>query len=225
MYIQYLGHSCFYFNSAKRVKIVIDPYGKNIPYRFPEINADVVVMTHEHYDHNAYHRVGGNPQIVKRTADFSVEHEIHIDDKKELIIFSGIPTYHDSAGGKKKGPNTVFSWFMDGIKFCHLGDLGHLLDDQQTKKISKPDVLFIPVGGNITLDSTEATLVINQLKPSLVFPMHYKTKYIEDKNLADEELDSFLSKMSLVERLDTDGIEIDKIKLPGEAKVIVLRYE
>lgn len=227
MYIQYLGHSCFYFNSIKRIKLVVDPYGKDIPYKFPEITADVVIISHEHYDHNACHRVRGNPKVVKRTSDFFVEHEIYLEGRKYPLVFKGVPTFHDNVLGKRKGPNTIFCWNMEGLNFCHMGDLGHLLNDEQLKQIPRPDILFIPVGGRITLTSSEAALVINQLKPYIIFPMHYMTKYIEGKNLADEEVESFLEKMQEVDRLNTNGIEIDMEKLlpEGKSKVILLAYE
>lgn len=224
MVVRYLGHSCFLLNSAKGTLIVIDPFGDIIPYKFPEINADVVLVTHEHRDHNAIWRVGGSPRVVKRTSDFVVEHEFPIQRTGELLVFKGIPCHHDKFGGRRKGPNTIFSWFMEGLGLVHLGDLGHTLTDAQLKTIGDCDVLFLPVGGGTVLDPTEAVLVLNQLNPKLVFPMHYQTNETEYMALAKEPLESFTSRVEQVEHMHTMATNVELGRIPLRTKVMVLDY-
>ncbi len=225
MVVRYLGHSSFWISSAKGTSVVIDPYGAHVPYNFPPLDADVVVCSHEHRDHNADHRVGGKPMVVKRTHDFICEQEMTIQRTGETLAFHGIPTFHDNFQGRRRGPNTVWHWYWEGIHFCHLGDLGHLLTEQQVKIIGKVDVLFVPVGGKITLNPTEATLVVNQLNPRVVFPMHYLTPQIESLSLAEFTLNDFTSKMTTVEDAATMAMDLELARLPMQTKVILLRHE
>lgn len=225
MIVRYLGHSSFWISSSKATSVVIDPYGTHIPYNFPPLESDVVVISHEHRDHNADYRVGGSPAIVKRTHDFMCEQEICVARTDETLTFHGLPTFHDNFSGRRRGPNTVWHWFWEGVHFVHLGDLGHLLTDQQLKILGKVDVLFIPVGGKITLNPTEASLVISQLEPRLVFPMHYLTPQIESHGLAEFTLKDFAAKMSSVEDAATMAMDIELARLPTQTKVMLLRHE
>ncbi|NDD31335.1 MAG: MBL fold metallo-hydrolase, partial [Proteobacteria bacterium] len=131
----------------------------------------------------------------------------------------------DKFAGRRRGPNTVFHWFVEGVHFCHLGDLGHLLTEQQVKTLGKVDVLFLPVGGHCTLEPTEAALVMNQLNPNLVFPMHYLTTHCEGTDLAHEPIDSFLSRMDNVEQAATMAVDVDLPRLPQRTRIVVLNYE
>jgi len=223
--VRYLGHSCFYLVSDKRSTIVVDPYGSSLGYHFPPIDADICLLTHEHRDHNAAWRVGGNPRILKRTCEFRLEHEVTLERTKETFTFVGLPTLHDKMAGRKEGPNTVYTWYMGDIKFCHLGDLGVLPDEKLLFRIGLPDVLFVPVGGKTTLDPLEARLTINMIKPKLVFPMHYLTPLTQVNHLCKYTLDDFLSESENVEKLNSLAVSIDKNKLPENSKIWVLNYE
>ena len=225
MVVRYLGHSSFLVSSTKGTTIVLDPYGNHIPYNFPQLDADVVVISHEHRDHNADYRINGKPMVVKRTHDFQCEQEVAVQRTGEILTFHGIPTYHDNFQGRRRGPNTVWHWFWEGVHFCHLGDLGHLLTDPQLKAIGKVDVLFIPVGGKICLNPTEASLVINQLSPRLVFPMHFQTPALESHGLAEHPVTDFAEKMSSVEDAATMAVEVELARLPLQTKVVLLRHE
>ncbi|MCA9795489.1 MAG: MBL fold metallo-hydrolase [Candidatus Eremiobacteraeota bacterium] len=224
MNVRYLGHASFRVASTKGTVVVLDPYGTHIPYEFPPLDADVVVISHEHRDHNADFRVNGNPMIIKRTHDFQCENELTIPRTGETLTFHGIPTHHDNYQGRKRGPNTVWHWFWEGIHFAHLGDLGHILTDMQQKIIGKVDVVFLPVGGKETIDPTEAVLVINQLEPKIVFPMHYKTPQVENHDLCEFGIEDFTSKMSNVEDAATMATDVELARLPSETKVIILRH-
>ncbi len=220
--VRFLGHSSFYISSAKGTSIVIDPYGTGIPYTFPMISADVVLQTHEHADHNAAWRVNGNPAIVKRTNDFIAEFELPIKRTIETLTFQAIPSYHDRFIGKKKGPNTIFLWYMDGIKFCHLGDLGHILGDREIDLLGEVDVLFCPVGGGITLSSTDAVLVVSQLKARIVFPMHFKTKETEFIPWLEEPVENFIEKVGGAEYMYSLATTLEAEKLPDKRVVKIL---
>ena len=225
MMVRYLGHSSFLLQSLKTTTVVTDPYATNLPYQFPNINADVVVISHEHRDHNAAWRVNGPPTVIKRTSDFQVEFELPIKRTNETLVLTGLPTFHDKFSGRRHGPNTIWHWYMDGIHLVHLGDLGHMLTDQQVAMIGRVDVLFLPVGGQCVLEPTEAALVINQLSPHLVFPMHYKTPGIQFHGLASEPLESFLGRMDNIEHVGSMAVELDLARLPFRTQIMVLNYE
>ncbi len=220
--IRYLGHSSFYISSSKGSAIITDPYGKNIPYTFPLISADIVLQSHEHADHNAAWRVNGSPVVLKRTSDFTAEFEVNVEKTKENFVFKAFPTYHDKFIGKKKGPNTVFMWYMDGMKFCHLGDLGHVLTEKEIEWLGEIDVLFCPVGGGTVLSSSDAVLVVNQLKAKLVFPMHYKTKMTEYISWLEEPVENFVEKIGNAEYLYALAMQIDSSSLPRTTCVKIL---
>ncbi|MCQ2735880.1 MAG: MBL fold metallo-hydrolase [bacterium] len=222
--IRYLGHSSYYIGSSKGSAIITDPYGKSIPYTFPLISADVVLQSHEHGDHNAGWRVNGNPVILKRTNDFTAEFEVNVDRTKELLAFKAFPSYHDKFIGKKKGPNTIFMWYMDGMKFCHLGDLGTVLTEREIEWIGDVDVLFCPVGGGTVLTSSDAVLVVNQLKAKIVFPMHYKTKMTEYISWLEEPVENFVEKIGKnnTEYLYALATQVDSYSLPATTSVKIL---
>lgn len=223
MKIKYLGHSSFFISSQNSLRLITDPYSKIIKYPLPDIEADIIIQSHEHYDHNAISRINGAPQIVKGTQKHDTEYELKIPASGETIKFNGLITYHDDSAGKTKGTNTVFLWCLDKINFCFLGDLGHLPDDKLIKRLGKIDVLFVPVGGLTTLNSTDASILINQLSPLAVFPMHYNTPAIDHLRLANESLQNFLDKTDSKKVLDTDEIAFDAITLPVKTTVIALK--
>ncbi len=220
--IRYLGHSSYYINSAKGTAIITDPYGRTIPYTFPIISADIVLQSHEHADHNATWRVTGNPIVVKRTSDFIAEFDVNVEKTKETLTFKAFPSWHDKFIGKKKGPNTIFMWYMDGLKFCHLGDLGHVLTEKEIEWLGEVDVLFCPVGGGITLTSSDAVLVVNQLKAKIVFPMHYKTKMTEFISWLEEPVENFIEKIGGAEYLYALATQVDSHHLPKTTVVKIL---
>ena len=179
MRVIWLGHSSFMIVSTHGTRIVIDPYSDvRVNYKYPRVQADVVLQTHFHPDHSAVWQVGGNPVVVKHTTDHIGEYEINVARTKERLVFQAFPTHHDAMGGRKYGPNTVFAFIVDGIKLCHCGDLGHVLPDSTASDIGSCDILFCPIGGGgYTLDKQMMLKVMDQLKAIVVFPMHFKTSF------------------------------------------------
>jgi len=156
MKIKWLGHASFMITSEAGIKIITDPYELRETLTYGEIkeSADIVTVSHEHTDHNNVAAVRGNPEIVRGTA------------RVKGIEFKGIPCYHDDGKGQLRGNNTILCFEVDGIRVCHLGDLGHQLNGKQVADIAKVDVLLIPVGGFFTIDAKVAGQVCDKLKPS-----------------------------------------------------------
>ncbi len=213
MNIKWLGHASFMITSDSGLKIITDPYvtGGGINYGDIKESADIVTVSHyQHDDHSNVSAVRGNPEVVSGAVTTEVKG----------IGFKSIPCYHDDAGGKLRGNNTILCFEVDGIKICHLGDLGHQLSARQVADLGRIDILLIPVGGYYTIDATVATEVCNQLTPRVIIPMHYKT----DKCAYPiAGVDEFLEGKKGVSRLDTSQVEFKPGELPANTQVIVLK--
>jgi L-ascorbate metabolism protein UlaG (beta-lactamase superfamily) len=212
MKVKYLGHSAFVITSDAGLKIITDPYTRSSSLTYGEIKeaADIVTVSHEHSDHCNAAGVRGNPQVVKGAGRVVAKG----------IEFNGIASYHDEARGRMRGNNIIFCFEVDGMRVCHLGDLGHLLDDRQVKEMGSVDILLIPVGGYFTLDARAASQVCNQLKPRVIMPMHYKTA----KGFPDiSGVDEFIKGKDNVTRLDSSEVEFKQGEIPPPSQIIVLK--
>jgi len=198
MIVKWLGHACFLIISKDGVRIITDPYavGGDINYSPIKESADIVVVSHEHADHNNVSAVRGKPEVVQGSGTKTAKG----------IQFRGIATYHDTSQGKERGRNTVFCFSIDNIKLCHLGDLGHLLSPEQIKEIGDIDMLFIPVGGFYTVDAAEASQVCDQLNPRVIIPMHFKTPKCAYPITGVED---FLKGKKDVRRVDSSEVEFE----------------
>ena len=212
MKIKWSGHSCFIITSHNGTKIITDPYLVERGIHYSTINeyADIVLVSHDHWDHNNVSSVKGTPIIIKDSGVSIVKN----------IEFKGVNTYHDSSFGKDRGPNIIFCFCIDEINICHLGDLGHTLSQQKVADVGKVDILLIPVGGNYTINSTDANDVCDKLKPKLVIPMHFKN------DRCDFPIDSvtpFIEKRNNVKLLNISELEIKASELPATVETIVLK--
>lgn len=208
MRVDWLGHACFLITSSSGLRIITDPYERGIGYSPVNESADIVTISHDHFDHNAVREVKGNPEVVRKSATV------------KGIEFKGIELFHDDAKGSKRGRNTVFAFNIDGINICHMGDLGHIPADNQLKELGEVNILLIPVGGFYTIDARQATQIVDSLRPNIVIPMHYKTDKID---FPISGVDEFLRGKEKVEWLPY--LEITKETLPSPVKVVVLDYE
>jgi L-ascorbate metabolism protein UlaG (beta-lactamase superfamily) len=212
MKIKCLGHSAFVITSDSGVKIITDPYATGPDLTYGEIteSADIVTVSHGHLDHSNVAAVKGNPQVIRKAGSSTAKG----------IDFKGIASYHDDAKGSLRGNNIIFCFEVDGVKVCHLGDLGHRLDDRQLKDIGSVDILLIPVGGYFTIDAQVAAQVCNQLKPRVIIPMHYRTEK-SFPNIAG--VDEFLKGKDNVIRQDSSEVEFKAGELPAASQIIVLK--
>ena len=209
MKIKWLGHACFLITSDSGLKIITDPYetGGDLSYGQIKESADIVTVSHDHADHNNVAAVQGNPKVVRGAASI------------KGIEFKGIPTYHDETGGRQRGRNTILCFELDGMRLCHLGDLGHQLSDSQVDELGTVDILLIPVGGFYTIDAKVASQLCDRLKPKVVIPMHYKTAKCAYPITGVEE---FLKGKKEVRRLDASEVEFKPGELPATTQIVVL---
>lgn len=208
MRITWFGHACFLLE-GDGVKILTDPFDRSVGYEIPDVTPDVVTESHQHFDHNAHHLIKGDFKVIKTPG----VHEF------KGVTIKGIETFHDDVGGRSRGKNIVFVFdFKEGIRVAHLGDLGHVLQERHLKEMGEINVLLIPVGGTFTIGPQEAKKVVESVKPDIVIPMHYKTKYITFGILG---VDSFTSLFRSYEKVG-NSFEVSKENLTGETKVVVM---
>lgn len=211
MKITWHGHSCFKI-VTKNATIITDPFNKDIGLKPPHYEADVVTVSHDHYDHNNVSTLRGAPFVITGAGEYEL---------KGIVIY-GINSFHDAKGGKERGLNTIYIIKAEDMRICYLGDLGQKeLTDEQLEKIEEVDILMIPVGGVYTINSEEAAAIINQIEPRIVIPMHYK---ISGLNIKLQDVEAFLKEMG-VEKEMVEQLVIKKSDLPKEEemKVVVMK--
>ena len=204
--IRWHGHSCFEIKDD--ITLVTDPHdGKSIGIPAPTVEGDIILVSHDHYDHNSVKTVEKiGSKVVK-------------DERKRKIFnvdIKGIKTYHDEKSGDIRGENIIFKFLIDDIIFCHLGDLGHMVEESIVEKIGRVDILFIPVGGNFTIDADIAWEIIKSIEPAIIIPMHYK---IGGLSLPIDNLDTFLEKSVYKILKVGNEIDFDETDIPKETEI------
>jgi len=187
-----------------------DPFCKEIGLTPPRGAANIITISHQHRDHNNYDALTGEPLVIKGPGEYETKG----------ISIKGILSFHDNKEGKERGTNTIYIIEIEGIKICHLGDLGEeKLNDTQIEEINGVDILMIPVGGIFTINGEDAVEIINQIEPKLVIPMHYK---IPGLNIKMDGVDVFLKEMGVGKKEVVDKLTIKKKDLPQEETEVVV---
>ncbi len=230
MQIVWHGQSCFQFiaENAKKEKItiVIDHFDAKLGLKMSTLKADILLITHQHSDHNNKAAVEGNPASsaggpteLRSALPFLIEGPGEYEIKG--VSVQGIPAFHDNSQGKERGRMTIYTIGAEEMRLCHLGDLGQKeLTEEQIEEIGEIDILFAPVGGH-PLDAKGASEIIDQIEPRIVIPMHYNLPGIKPEN---ETLDKFLKVMGMEKTEPQEKLTIKQKDLPEEeTKVIVLK--
>ena len=219
MHVDWYGHATFRLTGEGR-SVVIDPFGdmseltssRGLRFDYPPVpagTADLVLITHEHRDHNEHSMIGGSPVILRSTAG-------KLESPLGEVV--AIASEHDDAAGTLRGPNTIFVFTLDGLRVAHFGDFGQReLRDEQAAAIGPIDVLFLPVGGGMTIGAEQATAIIDRLAPAFVVPMHYRTEYVNFL----EPPDAFLERIGGARHLDENSFELDAGERPTEPFALV----
>lgn len=215
MQIIWKGQSCFQILSSQtknhQIRIVIDPFDESTGLRLSKMEADLVLVTHEHKDHSNVKGIEGNPFVISGPGEYEI---------KDVFV-QGIPSFHDAVSGKERGTNTIYTIEAEDIRICHLGDLGQKeLTSDQIEKIGEIDILMIPVGGVYTISAKEAVKIMSQIEPSITLPMHYQLPKLKIKL---EGLDKFLKTMGIKRLQPQPKLTIKKKDIQSEeAKIIIL---
>jgi L-ascorbate metabolism protein UlaG (beta-lactamase superfamily) len=220
MRIRWYGQSAF--SVAGDTTVLIDPFGdisqwlagRGLEWRYrpvADVPADVVLVTHEHHDHNAVEAATGTPQVVRSTTG-------RFESPVGEVV--GIASEHDDVAGTARGPNTIFCFTLGGLRFCHLGDFGQpALRPEQRAAIGEVDVLLVPVGGEATIGGDTAAELVRELEPRLVVPMHYRTEAVNFLEPADAFLEAVDAR---VERLTASEADVEDLLGTRDEPVVVL---
>jgi L-ascorbate metabolism protein UlaG (beta-lactamase superfamily) len=219
MRVEWFGQSAFRLDGDGKT-VAIDPFGdmsalsrdRGIQWDYPAIagvEPDLLLITHEHADHNAVEAIDGAPHTLRSTAGSL---------QSPLGDVVAIASEHDERAGTERGPNTIFVLELDGVRVCHMGDFGQSeLRAEQAAAIGEVDLLFVPVGGGPTAGAEQAAAIVQRLSPRWVVPMHYRTPRIGFLETADE----FLGLAQSVARLDGVAFETGELRQVDGPLVIV----
>ena len=215
--ITYYGHAFFLLESESGTAIAIDPFDDSIGYRVPSVAADVVLASHGHFDHANVGAIQGNPERLTGAEGVG---------RRELAgaAVTGVATKHyDDPASAARGENTVYLIELDGLRVCHLGDLGHVLDEAAVGKLGDVDILMAPVGGFFTLDVEKVDGLIDAIGPRVVIPMHYRTALSSGALSQIAPKDVYLTKKpNVLERPST--IAVTPEDLPEERQIWAMAY-
>lgn len=214
--LKWYGHASFLITADNGLKIITDPYepgGYDGAIGYGEIpdTPDIVLCSHDHADHGYTKGLKGEFEVVNKSGVTVVKG----------IEFKGVEAYHDTEEGQQRGTIIIYTFAIDGVNICHLGDLGHEIDDALAEKIGDVDVLLIPVGGMFTINGNVADRVIEKINPKIVIPMHYKT----DKcGFPLARIEEFIDRKRNVSLMATDEIAITKETLPKNQMIMLLDH-
>lgn len=211
MHIIWQGQSCFQLlitrQKGEQVSLVIDPFDEATGLKAPSLSADILLITHDHHDHNNQKAIKGTPFVVDGPGEYEI---------KEVYI-QGIPSLHNE---DKKESNTIYTIEAEGMRLCHLGDFGQKeLTPEQLDKIGDIDILMVPVGGNYTIDSKGAAKVISQIEPHIAVPMHYALPKLKIKL---DGVEGFLKEMGKKSAESQPKLLIKKKDLTSEETQVVV---
>lgn len=211
MEISWLSHSCFRL-SGKNVTLITDPFTPQQDRSLGKTNASIVTVSHDHPGHNYVEGVGGNPRVVRSPGEYEISD----------VLITGVATYHDTKKGKEYGRNTIYIIHLDDIAICHLGDLGHPLQESQLEQAADADVLLVPIAGQHTLNATQAAEVISQIEPRIVIPMHYPPISPDAPIESGSPLTRFCKEMGVEVPEVQNKLVVTRSNLPVTRQVVLL---
>lgn len=209
--LRFFGHNCIRIK-AREATILTDPVEKVTGYALPKQTADIVTISHDHPGHNNLGAVKPEFRVVSGPG----EYEMHD------VFITGIRTYHDTAKGKERGRNTVYIFEVEGLRICHLGDLGHPLDAEQTEAMEDCDILLVPAGGGSVVTPEQAAEIVGQLGPKVVIPMQYAT---DAGDAALGGLERFCKSLGITIPAPEEKLVVKQSDLAEAMKVVVLAPE
>jgi L-ascorbate metabolism protein UlaG (beta-lactamase superfamily) len=218
MQVEWHGQSAFTLVGPEG-KVLVDPFAdlsslaeRGMQFDYPPIEADgidLLLVTHEHMDHNGVEAAGGEPMILRSTAG-------RLDSPLGEIV--AIASEHDEEAGTARGPNTIFVFPLDGLRVAHFGDFGQsALRPEQREAVGAVDLVFLPVGGRPTIGAGAAAAIARALAPRWIVPMHYRTPRISFLETEEE----FLALVGRVERMPGPGFDTDALPRADEPLTVV----
>ncbi len=216
MHIKWYGHAAFKITTDNGTRIIIDPYqsgfsGGSLSYGKIADEADIVITSHDHGDHNYVKDIRGKYDHIRAEGNYEIRN----------LKIKLIPTFHDSSKGKERGNNLISVIATDGLTLAHLGDLGHDPGREILRIIGVVDILLLPVGGFYTIDAAAAAKIMNDISPKVTIPMHYRTEKCSFPITTEHE---FTKGKKNVRTLQESELEITRQSLPRKPEIVVLQH-
>jgi L-ascorbate metabolism protein UlaG (beta-lactamase superfamily) len=218
MHIEWYGQSAFRLQS-NGTTVFIDPFGdmsmareRGLRWDYPaieDVEADLLLVTHEHGDHNAVEAIGGNPVVIRSTAG------THASPIGDVI---GVASEHDAVAGTERGPNTIYVFDLGDLRLAHFGDFGQkVLRDEQANAIGRVDLAFLPVGGGPTIGAAQASSIARRIGARWVVPHHFRSARIDFL----EPVDDFLGRAAAVQTLQETSFDTQSLQ-QGDGPIAVV---
>ena len=210
MKLKYYGHACFTLRFAGGTALAIDPFDGSVTYAPCDESCDAALLSHDHFDHNHIQSLRGDFSVIRQAGEYDVR-DVHI---------TAVPSFHDKQGGALRGRNLIFRIEGEGLTIVHLGDLGHMPDENQLRAIAGADIMLIPIGGTYTIDTPEAEELIRLAQPKHAVAMHFRTP---DYDFNASTCESFERDMGAA-RMPRE-VEITKENLATLPEAMILSYK
>lgn len=205
--IKWFGHSMWKIWNDD-VIIITDPF-TDIGYPLPKNEtADIVLSSHDHYDHNNFALISGEFKKINKEGEYNISG----------VEIEALPTCHDEENGSNRGKNLMMKFTLAGKVFLHCGDLGHDLNDEMISKLGKIDILLVPIGGFYTIDAETAKCIVEKLNPVITFPMHYKTEVL-DFPIACKE--TYLNLISSFRKVESNTVDLSAEDFENKQTIIL----
>jgi len=206
--IEFFGHNFFQITSSRGTKIITDPVTPGF-YPTPDLSPHAITVGREHPNHNFVEIAKNGPVILRGLGNYGAEWNKVSTTVKDVLVYT-VPIYQQQFGNALKGAAFVFD--LGAICVAHLGDLAHKLTEEQIKAFGKVDIAMIPIGGMFTMPPDTAREVLQQLKPKIAIPMHYR----ENTALLDMFVKGYPNKY-----LNSNKSTFSKSALPPPTQVVV----
>ena len=212
MDLTWLGHACFRLR-GRDVSILTDPYeGEDWGYAPLATTANVVTISNDHPHHAGLAGIEGKPRVLRRPGEYEIGG----------ALIWGIRTLRRAAAEEPAPRNTAWIIQLEELTVAHLGDLAEApLGPDELSRIKDADVLLVPVGGNCTINASQAAVVVAQVEPKLIVPMHYATDETRGHVVLDD-IEKFCKELGATEATPRARLSITAASLPSESTVVLL---
>ena len=212
MEITYFGLNAIRIR-GRDATLMIDPYDPKLGLAPVRLNLQIVAFTHDDPTHFSTQGLSGDYHLVSGAGEFEIKGN----------FLRGIQTYHDAQNGQKRGKNFIYVAEVDDLRVCHLGHLGHVLDEGQLDAIgSKIDVLCVPVGGGSHIGSAQATEIVSQIEPKLVVPISYRLPGLTLLAQDLEPLDKFAKELGATDLTPQPKLQVTGSPTVEETRLVLL---
>lgn len=164
MNIEWLGSTTFIIKNSIGKRVLLNPLESTNNFEEHCNNATVITLNDPFKKIFVTNKNNFEHKIINNCSTYS----------NDFLTVKSYLTFKDKMNGIKRGGNIIYILELDGLRFCHLGLLGHKLSYDLIEKLGKIDFLFIPIGGHFCLNGLEASKLTHEITPKYVIPMYYK---------------------------------------------------